>query len=145
MTARPAIDLSGATFKSGTVKASNTIRNGYPVKIDSIASDGHPVFVEAAAVTDNAIGLAQNLSGGTATAGTQCRVALWGKGIAYGLVGTGGATAGAPLKWVSDGLTNATVGGGSVKQVILGQALDTGVAADLIPVNLAGFSWSCSA
>ncbi len=106
--ARPAIDLSGATFQSGTVKASNTIRHGYPVKIDSIGTDGHPVFVEAAAVTDNAIGLAQNGAGrAAAAAASQCRVALWGKGKAEGLVGTGGTTAGAPQKWVTNGLTDA--------------------------------------
>jgi hypothetical protein len=139
--ARPAYDLGGAKFRSGTVKASNTIRKGYPVKIDSIAADGHPVFVEAAAVTDNAIGLATD----SAVAAAQCRVALWGTGVALGLVGTGGATAGAPLKWVSDGLTTAVVAGGTVKQVILGQALETGLVGSLIAVNLGAFGWSSSA
>jgi hypothetical protein len=139
--ARPSYDLAGAKFRSGTVKASNTIRKGFPVKIDSIAADGHPVFVEAAAVTDNAIGLATD----AAVAGAQCRVALWGPGLALGLVGTGGCTAGAPQKWVSNGLTDATVGGGTVKQVILGQALETGVAGDYVAINLSGFAWSVSA
>lgn len=138
MSARPAIDLGGAITRSGTTKAANTIRKGFPVKIDSFDSNGHPIIVEAAAITDNAIGLA--LDAGVAS--KECRFALWGKGVALGLVGTGGATAGAPLKFVSDGLTNATVGGGTGKLVVCGQALDTGVAVDLIPVNLAGFSFT---
>jgi hypothetical protein len=138
MSARPSPDLSGAIHRSGTVKASNTIRKGFPVKIDSFDASGHPIFVEAAAIGDNSIGLSTDL----ALAGKECRVALWGKGIALGLVGTGGATAGGPLKWVADGLTNATVGGGTVKLTVNGQALETGVAADLIAVNLAGFSFT---
>ncbi len=138
MSARPAPDLSGAIHRSGTVKVGNTIRKGFPVKIDSFDAAGHPIFVEAAAIGDNSIGLSTDL----ALALKECRVALWGKGIALGLVGTGGATAGAPLKWVADGLTNATVGGGTVKLVVQGQALETGVAVDLIAVNLAGFSFT---
>lgn len=138
MSARPTPDLSGAITRSGTVKVGNTIRKGFPVKIDSFDALGHMIVVEAAAIGDNSIGLSQDL----VTAGQQCRIALWGKGVALGLVGTGGATAGAPLKWVADGLTNATVGGGTTKLVVQGQALDTGVAADLIPVNLGAFSFT---
>jgi len=138
MSARPSIDLGGAITRSGTTKAANTIRKGFPVKIDSFDASGHPIIVEAAAIGDNSIGLA--LDAGVAS--KECRYALWGKGVALGLVGTGGATAGDPLKWVANGLTTATVGGGTVKLTVLGQALDTGVLADLIPVNLAGFSFT---
>lgn len=138
MSARPAIDLGGAITRSGTTKAANTIRKGFPIKIDSFDANGHPIIVEAAAIGDNAVGLA--LDAGVAL--KECRFAIWGKGVALGLVGTGGATAGAPLKFVTDGLANATVGGGTTKLTVMGQALDTGVAVDLIPVNLGGFSFT---
>jgi hypothetical protein len=138
MSARPTPDLSGAIIRSGTVKVSNTIRKGFPVKIDSFDASGHPIIVEAAAIGDNSIGL--SLDAGVAL--KECRVALWGKGVALGLVGTGGATAGAPLKWVTDGLATATVGGATTKLTVQGQALETGVAADFIAVNLGGFSFA---
>jgi hypothetical protein len=90
------------------------------------------------AITDNAVGIFLD----TAAAAAHARVAMWGAGFCKGKVGTGGATAGAPLKWVADGLTDATVGGGTGKLVVCGQARQTGVATDLIGVNLAGFSFS---
>jgi hypothetical protein len=138
MAARAAIDLSKCHIKPGFVAAANTIRKGFPVKISSFDSNGTPVFVEAAAVGDNSVGIALDAG----AAGVKIRVAYWGQGVVEGLVGTGGATAGAPAKFVADGMTNATVGGATTKLVVCGQWEETGVAGDLAALNLGGFSFT---
>lgn len=138
MSARPAVNYDACYTRPAVVKASNTVRKGFPVKIDSFNADGTPIIVEAAAVGDNAIGIARDAGAALATV----RVDYFGSGVVLGLVGTGGCTAGAPAKFVSDGMTNGTVGGGTTKLVVYGQWLETGVAADLAPLNLemAGFT-----
>jgi hypothetical protein len=127
------------------IQASNTVRKGFPVK----AGTGDTI-VEAAAVGDNIIGIALEAGNGDATdrygtvgvVGHTIKVARPGPGAVPVLVGTGGATRGAPLKWVSDGVTNATVGGATTKLTVVGQAEETGVAADLIACDLSKFSFT---
>ena len=138
MSARPLriTEFSGAIIRSYTVKASSTATKGKAAKLD-----GSGAVLDIAAVSDNAIGIFLD----TGAAGDVVRVALWGAGVVPVLVGTGGATEGAPLKYVSDGATTATIGGGTVKQIIVGQCLETGVAGDLVGCNLGCFGWSVSA
>ncbi len=125
------------------VKASNTVRRGFPVK-----RDGDDI-IEAAAIGDNAIGIALDagngdgtLHGDGTTAPNTIRVAHYGPGAVPCLVGTGGATAGAPAKWASNGLTNATIGGGNSKLFCHGQFAETGVVGDIVGLltGTAGFT-----
>ena len=87
----------------------------------------------ATAVTDFAIGICLD----DAAVGATVRVALFGSGIAKVKVGTGGATRGNPAKYVANGLTNATVGGATTALFVCGQFLESGVAGDLVGMNLA--------
>lgn len=116
------------------VKAASAVTKGKPVKLDT--STG--TVLDMAAVGDNVIGIALD----TGAAGDTVRVALWGPGVVPALVGTAGATMGAPAKYASDGLVDGTVGGGTTKLFVCGQFLETGVAGDFVGLNLsaAGFS-----
>jgi hypothetical protein len=139
MSARPALNYEGCYTRPYQVKIGNTVRKGFAVKIDSVASDGTIIVVEAAAIGDNAIGIARD--GGAAL--STIRVDHFGfPGVVAALVGTGGCTAGAPAKFVADGATNATVGGATTKLVVYGQWLETGVVGDLAPLNLAAASFT---
>ncbi len=126
--------LSGADVRPYDVATGSTVRKGFAVKLSS------GKVVEATAVGDNAIGIALEAGNGDNTIrqspSKTIRVMHFGFGVCKMLVGTGGATAGAPLKWVSDGCTDATVGGGTVKLRTYGQCLETGVVGDLVGVNL---------
>lgn len=141
MVARAQERLEGADIRPYTVATGSTVRAGFPVKLSSTK------VVEATAVGDNAIGIALDLGDGSDTTPstnptTVVRVAHFGKGVCKVLVGTGGATEGLPAKYVSDGTTDATVGGGTVKLRVLGQFLETGVAGDLVGLNLGAASWT---
>lgn len=126
--------LDGAIIKRFIVAANKTVTANFPVKFS-----GADNAVEAmAAIGDDVIGIA--LDGGAA--GAEVRVALFGKGVAKVKVGTGGATRGSPAKYTSDGLTNATVGGGTTKLVVCGQFLQSGSAGDLVGLNLGAFSFT---
>jgi hypothetical protein len=138
MAARAAIDLTKCDIRPGFVLAANTVRKGFPVKINSFNADGTPIYVEAAAVGDNIAGIAIDAG----IAGAKIRVAKPGQGRVEALVGTGGATAGAPAKFVADGLTNATVGGATTKLVVAGQWEETGVVGDLAALNLGAFAFT---
>ena len=137
-------NLDKTVIRPFQVAASNTVRKGFPVKLSS------GKVVEAAAVGDNAIGIALEAGDGDSghSVGTvtkqpnRIKVALFGNGYCKVLVGTGGATAGAPAKFVSNGLTDGTAGGGSTKLTIMGQFLETGVAGDLVGLNLGMASFS---
>lgn len=133
--------LDGADIHSYTIATGSTVRKGFPVKLN-----GSGKIVEATAVTDNAIGIALQAGNGSntvrdVTAPSIIRVAHFGKGVCKALVGTGGASEGAPAKWVADGTTDATVGGGTTKLRVLGQYLEAGVAGDLVGLNLGAASW----
>lgn len=140
-TTRPQQRCCSPDIRPYTVKASNTVRQGFPVKLDS----GY--IVEAAAIGDNVIGIAYKLQqrvegvstvpAWPAAAGQKVMVWHLGAGVCPALVGTGGATAGAPAKFVSDGATDATVGGGTNKLCVLGQWEEAGAAGELAGLNLA--------
>lgn len=134
MTTRAQESLSNAIIKVFTVATAKTATKGFAVK----HSGADNKIENMAAVGDNCIGIALE----SGVAGGKVRVALFGHGIAKAKVGTGGATAGAPAKYAADGLTDATVGGGTTKLVTLGQFIEAGVAGDLVGVNLAGFSFT---
>ena len=116
--------LENAVIKSYTTGAA--VVKGRLVKFSS------GTIIHAAATTDNAVGYALD----SADSGATVRVAHWGPGVCKALVGTGGATQGAPLKYAADGVTDMTVGGGTTKVMCAGQALQTGVVGDYIGVNL---------
>lgn len=124
--------LNGAIVRPYTVAASKTSVKGYPVKLSG--SD----IEKMAAIGDNVIGIALD----TGAAGDTVRVAMFGKGICKALVGTGGASRGAPAKYAADGLTDATVGGGTTKLTVAGQFLETGVVGDYVGLNLGAFSFT---
>lgn len=126
--------LNGAIIRAYTVAASKTAVKGYPVKL----SGSDTAIEKMAAIGDNVIGIALD----SGSAGDTVRVALFGKGACKALVGTGGATRGAPAKYAADGLTDATVGGGTTKLTVTGQFLETGVAGDYVGMNLGAFSFT---
>lgn len=126
----------GAIIITKLVNTSVIATKGMPAKLSSATQAEN-----AAAVTDNAVGIF--LDSGVAT--DKVRIALWGKGVCKALVATAGATRGAPAKFASGGLTDATQGGGTVKQVICGQFLESGTVGELVGLNLGGFSWGVSA
>jgi len=114
-----------------TVAALKTTTAGFPVK-----RSGADKYVEAmAAVGDDVYGIALD----TCVAADICRVALFGRGIVPCLVGTSGATEGATavMDVAVDGLTDGTVGGGTTKQTKCGTFMQTGVAGDLVGLNIA--------
>lgn len=129
--------LEGANIRSYTVKASNTVRKGHPVKLDG------DEIVEVSAVGDNAIGIARSAGNGSSTVLSETRVpvVLWGHGTVKALVGTGGATKGLPAKWASGGCTDGTVGAGTTKCLFYGQFEDGGLAGDLVGLNVGAFTF----
>lgn len=136
MATRPTVRTENALCKPFDVYTSSTVRKGFPVKFYS----GTTKVVEAAAVTDDIIGIARDAGDAAGTSGLkQIGVYLHG-GIVPVLVGTGGATAGAPVRLAvpssADGVTNATVGGGTGKITMLGEFVDAGVAGDFVGLNL---------
>lgn len=127
MAVRAAQQLQYAEIRTFTVAAAQTVTAGQAVK-----QTADLIVQGMAAVGDFAIGIALD----DAAAGTLVRVAIWGSGIAKVKVGTGGATRGAPAKYVANGLTTATVGGATTAIFFCGQFLETGVAGDLVALNL---------
>lgn len=128
------LDHKGAIIRPFTVPAAKTVTRGQAVK----HSGADDAVENVAATTDFGIGIALDAG----VAGDTVRVALWGSGIVKALVGTGAATRGAPAKFVADGLTDGTNGGGSTNRPSLGQFLESGVAGDLVALNLGAFSFS---
>lgn len=126
--------LDGAIIKVYTVASGKTVAANYPVK-----HSGSDTDIEAmAAIGDNVFGIALDAG----AAGDKVRVALFGKGVCKVKVGTGGASRGAPAKYASDGLIDATVGGGTTKLTVCGEFLQTGAAGDLVGLNLGAFSFT---
>lgn len=128
---RPIENLKYARVVQHT--CAGTVRKGFAVKNSSDS------VVEAAAVGDNAFGIA--LDAGVNLG--KIRVAYFGyPAIVQALVGTGGCTKHAPAKFVSDGATDATVGGGTTKLRVYGQWLETAVAVDFAALNIADAAWT---
>jgi hypothetical protein len=126
MAERPIVNLKNARVIR--IAAGAAVRKGFAVKRSTTK------VVEAAAVGDDAIGIALDAAGAD---GDMIRVAEFGfPGIVPALVGTGGCTQGSHAKWVSDGATNATIGGGSTKLRTYGTWEETGVVGDLAALNI---------
>lgn len=139
-----------AVIREFEVAASNTVRHGTPVKFSS------GKIVECTAIADNCIGIAYQQRtnvpqttaipgyGWTAPAGAKVAVWMLGYGIVPVLLGTGGATEGDPVRTLvtAGGATTATVGGGTGKIKVLGTCMETGVAGDLVGVNVGDCAWS---
>jgi hypothetical protein len=134
MATRAYENLKDAQIRTFTVVSGGSATLGYAVKQDTTETQ----ITVVAAIADNAIGIALE----TAVALATCRVALWGPGIAKVAVGTAGITFGCPLKYAADGLVDATVGTGTNKLVVCGQALQTGTVGQLVGANLSGFSFT---
>lgn len=125
--------LDGADIRPYAVVAAQTIRKGFPVKLNA------GLVQEISAIGDNAIGIAQDAGDAAGTTGaTTIRVVHFGKGIVKGLVGTGAATAGSFAKYsgTGDGLTDGTIGGGTTKLTCCGQWLEAGAAGEFAGLNL---------
>lgn len=128
--------LEGADIRPYTVVAGQTVRKGFPVKLAS------GQIREAAAIGDNDIGIAMDAGDGNAASpsvpSNKVRVVHWGRGIVKALAGTGGVTEGSfqKLSGSTDGLTDATIGGGTVKLLNCGQALEAAAAGEYFGLNV---------
>lgn len=121
-----------ALLYSGTVKASNTIRQYYPVKFDT----GY--LVESEGTTDACIGIAMSAGNGDVAKQSVIAVALLGSSaIVPVLIGVGGITQGAYVTPGNEGAIAITPGGGSTKKMVIGQAMDAADADGYAGVNLA--------
>lgn len=126
MSERPIENLKNAHVTLETAGAA--VRKGFAVKRSTTK------VIEGAAVGDDTIGIALDAASAD---GDKIRVARFGfPAIVKALVGTGGATAGSFAKWVSDGATNGTIGGGTTKLRTYGQWEETGVVGDLAALNI---------
>jgi hypothetical protein len=129
-------NAQGLIIKYFTVQAAKVATRG-----QAATFSGAGIVEDAEAVTEDGIGIFLQ----SAVAGAKVPVALWGNGICKALVGTNGATRGAPAVWESDGLTDATQGGGTVKQFLAGQFLESGTVGELVALNMAMAGWGVSA
>jgi hypothetical protein len=134
MSTRPFVCLEGAIIRTHTVASAKTVDQYYPVKRSG--ADG--AVEKIAAVGDDGIGIALDAG----VAGDKVRVVYPGCCVTRCKVGTGAATEGAPAKYASDGLTDATVGGGTTKLVVYGKFTETGVAGDIVGLDLGAFSFT---
>jgi hypothetical protein len=122
--------LTNAIIRPFNVPSGKSVTQHMAVKFSGADDD----IEVAAATTDDAIGIA--LEDGSA-GDTGVRVALFGSGIVKVKVGSAGtATRGSFAKFATAGCTNATVGGGTTKVVFWGQFLQSGVAADIVSLNI---------
>lgn len=143
MALRPLESLDKLIIKEYTTSA--IVRNGFAVMVSAVAADGEVSTIsETADANDIPIGVALRYG----ASGAKIRVALYGgSGIVPMLVGTGGATCGAQVGFVSDGMTdiNFQVASGATwtPSQLYGIAMQTGVAGDLVGVNVgtAGPCW----
>lgn len=115
------------TTMTFTVAASQVVTKGKVVKFASADTD----VQDAAAGDDNIIGIALE----SGVAGARVQIFLPG-GVIPMLVGTGGSTRGKKQIVVSDGITDAPAQStaGTTNNVIVGIAVQTGVAVDMIGV-----------
>ena len=120
--------LGDPVIRPYTVAAGKTVTEGLGVKFDG-ADDQ---IENAAAVGDDCFGIALE----SGTAGQVVRVALFGKGAVRVKGGSAGLARGAFAKYSATGAVAATVGGGTGKLVVWGQALQNGVSGDFVTLNL---------
>jgi hypothetical protein len=78
---------------------------------------------------------------GDAAVGAYVDVATFtGGGVVPVVVGTGGATRGAYAVAVANGMTNQTLGGGTVVRHVAGTFTQTGVAEELVGLAISAFA-----
>lgn len=132
MATRATSVLNNALIRTFIVKSGVTTVAGLRVKFDSTDDS----IDNAGTADDTAFGTALEAKTGNAGGTVMCQVALDGHMIVEMKVGTGGATRGKKQKYLSgDGVTDAaTNGGGTTTEIIVGIAMNSGVAADMIGV-----------
>lgn len=133
MATRPTVRTQNTECRPADVYTSSTVRKGFPVKYYS----GTTKVVEATANTDHCVGVARDTGDAAGTSGLKQIGVFKHGGCIPMLVGTGGVTAGEPVRLAAaaDGITNATIGGGTTQIFVFGTAEDTGVAGDYVGVN----------
>lgn len=117
MATRPSQNLQVAFKKK--FQASGTVTEGFGVKLSADTT------VVNCGAGELGIGIALN----SGSSGDSITVVM-GNGIATVKVGTGGATRGQFAVMAADGLTNQTLGGGTVVKHVFGQFTETGVVGD---------------
>ncbi len=126
-----------ALVQSCTVKAGSTVRKFYPVKYDG--SD----IVESEGTTDACIGIACEAGDGDVEKSKIVGVWMLGSpAIVPVHIGTGGITPGGYLTPGNEGAVAITPGGGTVKKMVIGQAVDTGTDGGYAGVNI-GLAHTC--
>jgi len=131
MAVRPDSDLSKALIVQRTVEAAQTVAVGRVVKDGNADKE-----CQHAGAGELGFGVVVALGSLAGAAGDKVQVALLaGATIIPVKVGTGGATRGALLQCVADGVTDVTPNGAPTSGVLVGAvgiATQTGVAADVI-------------
>lgn len=127
-------DLKNALIKRYSIKDGVTIAKGARVRFG-----GSDTEIDNISGADDDTTFATALEGGTGIGTTVwIEVALDFPLVVAMVVGTGGATRGKKQKIAADGVTDAPAnGGGTTSHPIVGVALQTGVAGDLIGVGIA--------
>lgn len=129
MTIRVNRNLAGCDIRPYLIPTSKVVTLGWAVKHSG--ADGSVENV--AAVGDEGIGIALE----SGVAGQTVRIALFGKGRVPVKIGTAAVTRGNAIKYSADGGVVATIGGGTTKLFVWGQAEESGVLNDLVTCNLA--------
>lgn len=104
-------------LSSGTVQETNTALYGVAMK-DADGDGASP---------EGSIG-APGYSVGVAMFGSNAIVPM--------VVGTGGVTMGSPVRLIADGVTDATIGGGTGAIFVAGTATQTGAPGNLVGINI---------
>lgn len=129
-------NVDAAFIKDYVVKASNTIRQGVPVMLDT------GEIVECNSDDDLYIGVSYVSESGTWPAAEQTHVGVVMRGSPCCIPvrsTSAGLTAGAMCAPASGGVVNVTVGGGTVITNVVGQVLETATAdGELVGCNLGG-------
>lgn len=129
MATRPDSDLRYALI------VTRTVETGQSVAVGRVVKDGNAdKEVQHAGAGEAGIGVVVALGPLAGAAGDKVQVALLAGGCIIPVkVGTGGATRGALLQAVADGVTDVTPNGaGSTLVTAMGYATQNGVAGDLI-------------
>lgn len=126
MVQRATVMMEKALIVTRVVAAAQTIERGHLLRAGATAGE----VVKCGAGERGIYVALENNS----TAGSRIQVAfLSPSSILPVIVGTGGASEGAMLVLAADGVTDApTLGGGTVVRNVVGVAVETGVADDLI-------------
>lgn len=132
MAVRANADLKNALIKRYTVKNGTTLAVGNRVRFGGSDTE---VDLTSGANDDTTFGTALEAGVGNSAGSVLVDVVLDGHQIVAMTVGTGGSTRGVKQVAAANGVTDAPAnGGGTVAHSIIGIAMQTGVAGDLIGV-----------